>query len=121
MGALTEGKTIMPKENAANFGGRLRELREAAGLTQVQLAERVGLYSQGVVKLERGEREPAWATVIVLAEALGVDCRAFLQAPASISERKIGRPAKAPVTARASSDGDGQPPKKRGRPRKNKE
>jgi transcriptional regulator with XRE-family HTH domain len=79
---------------ASHFGRNLRELRERSGLTQAQLAERAGLHPQGVVKLERGEREPAWATVVALAEALDVDCRAFLaDLLESASElRRRGRP-----------------------------
>jgi transcriptional regulator with XRE-family HTH domain len=63
--------------NAITFGHRLRELREAAGMTQIQLAERSGMHRQGIAKLELGEREPTWATVQALAAALGVDCTAF--------------------------------------------
>jgi transcriptional regulator with XRE-family HTH domain len=73
-----------------DFGPRLRELREAAGLTQVQLAEQAGLHPQGVIKLERGEREPAWSTVVALAAALGVSCERFLE-PAAAAP---GRPRK---------------------------
>jgi transcriptional regulator with XRE-family HTH domain len=67
----------MAKQSVIAFGVRLRELREAAGLTQAQLAERAGLHPQGVVKLERGEREPAWSTLLALADALGVSVSAF--------------------------------------------
>ena len=81
---------------ASHFGARLRELREESGMTQAQIAERAGLHPQGVVKLERGEREPAWATVVALAEALGVDCRAFLKEPSAeaTEPRSPGRPPK---------------------------
>jgi transcriptional regulator with XRE-family HTH domain len=78
------------------FGARLKELREAAGLTQVQLAEKAELHPQGIIKLERGERKPAWETVIALAKALDVTCDAFQQLPASYSEPKVGRPRKEP-------------------------
>jgi len=64
--------------NAGEFGRRVRALREENGLTQKELAERAGLHPQGIVKLERGERQPAWATVLALAEALGVTCLAFV-------------------------------------------
>jgi transcriptional regulator with XRE-family HTH domain len=59
------------------FAARLKALREARGLTQKQLAERADLHLGAVFKLEQGKREPAWSTVLALAEALGVDCRAF--------------------------------------------
>lgn len=59
------------------FGERLKELREAAGLSQAQLAERAEMNVFGVAKLEQGQREPSWATVQALAAALGVECTAF--------------------------------------------
>lgn len=59
------------------FGRRLKELREAASLTQQQLAEKAGLNQFGVAKLEQGVRSPAWETVQALARALGVSCQAF--------------------------------------------
>jgi transcriptional regulator with XRE-family HTH domain len=59
------------------FASRLKERREAAGLTQAALAERAGLHALTVAKLEQGLREPTWATVQALAKALGVRCTAF--------------------------------------------
>ncbi len=78
---------------AEHFGRLLRTLRQAAGLTQKQLAERSGLHTQAIVKLERGERQPAWATVITLAGALGVTCLAFVE-PASPDSAYAEKPAK---------------------------
>src|SRR5918912_550281 len=80
------------------FAGRLKELREQAGLTQQQLGERAGLSKAGIADLEqsRGGREPTWGTVIALAKALGVGCTAFLQEPTSAPERRRGRPPKHP-------------------------
>jgi transcriptional regulator with XRE-family HTH domain len=60
-----------------HFARRLRELREAANLSQSELTDLAGMHRQGVGKLERGERSPAWETVQALARALGVDCTAF--------------------------------------------
>jgi predicted ATPase/transcriptional regulator with XRE-family HTH domain len=56
---------------AASFGERLRQLREAAGLTQEELASRANLTAKAVSALERGERKrPYPHTVRSLAEAL---------------------------------------------------
>jgi transcriptional regulator with XRE-family HTH domain len=77
------------------FGPRLRALREGAGLTQRQLADRAGVSLEGVAQWERGVREPGWSNVLVLAEALGVDCTAFTQKPADMAPRGPGRPPKA--------------------------
>ena len=64
--------------DASNFGSRLRQLREKAGLTQKELAEKAGLSQNGISQWEAGKREPAWSAVLALCGALGVDCRAFM-------------------------------------------
>jgi hypothetical protein len=52
------------REQNAPLGARLRRLREAAGLTQEELADRVGLTaSQGRERLGRGERRRLYPTV----------------------------------------------------------
>jgi transcriptional regulator with XRE-family HTH domain len=61
------------------FSLRLKQLREAAGLTQRQLAERARLNRVTVAKFEAGTRSPSWETVIDLADALGVECTAFVE------------------------------------------
>jgi transcriptional regulator with XRE-family HTH domain len=77
--ALKDYTCFMPKKaEPTGFGIRLKELREAAGLTQDELAERAGLYKFSVAKLEQGVREPVWSTVLTLAAALGVNCLAFV-------------------------------------------
>jgi len=58
---------------ADGFGPRLRQLRQAAGLTQEQLAERAGVSAQAVAALETGRRRhPYPHTVRALAAALGL-------------------------------------------------
>ncbi len=51
---------------------RIRELRENKSWTQQKLAERAGLNSNFVAKVERGESKPSGVTIIKLAKALGV-------------------------------------------------
>jgi transcriptional regulator with XRE-family HTH domain len=59
--------------SAPPFGERLRQLREAAGLTQEELASRANLTAKAVGALERGERKrPYPHTVRSLADALGL-------------------------------------------------
>lgn len=65
------------KRRETAFGARLRALREAAGLTQAELAEQAGMLSSVLARLERGEREPQWSTVLALASALDVSTDAF--------------------------------------------
>lgn len=55
----------------ASFGEQLRRLREAAGLTQEELAARANLTANAISALERGERrQPYPHTVRALADAL---------------------------------------------------
>ena len=55
------------------FGARLRRLREAAGLTQEELAVRAGLSRNAVSALERGlHKRPYPHTIRSLADALGL-------------------------------------------------
>ena len=55
------------------FGAQLRQLREAARLTQEELASRAGLTAKAISMLERGERKrPYPHTVRALADALGL-------------------------------------------------
>jgi transcriptional regulator with XRE-family HTH domain len=65
----------MPKK--PTFASRLRQLRAAAGISQYELAKRCRLPRQTVSRLEKGDSEPSWTTVQILAWALGVDCREF--------------------------------------------
>ena len=58
----------------SEFGARLRRCREAAALTQEELADRAGLTVKAVGALERGERRwPHPHTVRSLADALQLD------------------------------------------------
>ena len=61
-------------EGAKSFGERLRRHREAAGLSQEELAEKAGISGKAIGALERGERRrPYPATIRQLADALGLD------------------------------------------------
>jgi transcriptional regulator with XRE-family HTH domain len=50
----------------------LRQERQRAGLSQEELAFRANVDRTFVSRAERGERQPALATVLLLAEALDV-------------------------------------------------
>jgi putative transcriptional regulator len=80
--------------NGDYFAGRLKELREAAGLTQAELAERSGLSQKAISQWEQGVARPLWDNVIALAAALGVDVAEFLKAPAKRPPAGRGRPRK---------------------------
>ena len=66
------GLSVRPKQELS-LGTQLRQLREAAGLTQEALAFRAGLTPNAVSDLERGKTQrPYPHTVRSLADALGL-------------------------------------------------
>jgi transcriptional regulator with XRE-family HTH domain len=83
------------------FYGRLRELREAAGLSREQLAESAGVKPSAVRDIEQGVYSPNWETVVSLCRALGVRADAFLQPPADRPPQGPGRPRKATANSAA--------------------
>lgn len=76
----------------AEFGRRLRTLRRAAGLTQLQLGLRVGYHHSAVSKLEAGLREPPVGLVRRLDTVLrtGGELAAIVAAPRE-TPRRAGR------------------------------
>jgi len=73
MHGLGDGYRVVRAEGPS-FGERLRQLREAAGLTQEELAARASLTAKGIAAIERGRRQrPYPHTVRALADALGLD------------------------------------------------
>jgi transcriptional regulator with XRE-family HTH domain len=81
--------------SAAWFPSRLRQLRDEAGLTQRELAERLRTTVRTVSRLETGAQEATWPMVVTLAEVFGVTCESFMQEPDALPEPKRGRPRKA--------------------------
>ncbi len=53
------------------MGEKLKAARKAAGLSQVELAEKVGCTQKDICRWETEEREPRARTLKKLAQALG--------------------------------------------------
>ena len=54
------------------FGARMATLRRAAGISQAQLAERLGVSPSAIGMYEQGRREPSLDTLVAIADVLGV-------------------------------------------------
>ncbi|MCB9832081.1 MAG: helix-turn-helix transcriptional regulator [Planctomycetes bacterium] len=63
-------RTASDPEIMVALGGRLRALRQAAGLSMVAVAERTGLSRRTVARAEAGDN-PTLATLIQLLRVLG--------------------------------------------------
>ena len=55
-----------------SFSDRLRETRKRSGLTQMQIAEKLGITAQSYSQYETGKRQPKAETLKRIADALGV-------------------------------------------------
>lgn len=62
-----------------NMGERIRAVRKAAGVTQRELAERLGIFYQQISQYERGERNPKYETVEKIADALGISVEELIR------------------------------------------
>jgi len=59
------------------FAERLRELRDALGLSEAKLAKASGVSFASIHEYGMGRRKPSFAAVVKIARALGVTCEAF--------------------------------------------
>jgi DNA-binding XRE family transcriptional regulator len=97
------------KEQPTGFGRKLKAIRERAGLTQDELAERTGLNKFSIAKLEQEHREPNWPTVLSLARALGVSCEAFTEEPLTAETPAPGESPPAPAPPKRKAAGGKKP------------
>jgi DNA-binding XRE family transcriptional regulator len=96
---LIAADNLLFGRNDTFFAGRLRELRQQAGLTQQQLADNAKMTRDGIAQIETGKNSPSWETVVVLCQALGVDCTEFTKEPTDKKKPGPGRPPKADEAA----------------------
>jgi transcriptional regulator with XRE-family HTH domain len=99
-------RRTMGEGDRSVFAGHLRRLREAAGVTQEELAERAGLTAKGISALERGDRRrPYPATVRALADALDLSSDERTALIAAIPSRSVpeDRAVPAPPTTQSFS------------------
>lgn len=68
----------------------LRALRKRAGMTQPELAEKLGVSRSAVSMYERGMREPNFSTLEALSDIFGVDMNTLTgTAPEEAQEPKV--------------------------------
>ena len=78
MGAGAVAKTLGSERHKARIS-LLIEAREKAGLTQTELAEKIGEYQSFVARLESGQRRVDVVEFLGLAEVLGFDAEENLR------------------------------------------
>jgi transcriptional regulator with XRE-family HTH domain len=60
------------------FGQRLREARIAAGITQQELASRIGMQRSHLSEIESGQQNVTLRSMTALAQALGLQIQVLL-------------------------------------------
>jgi len=60
------------------LGARITRLRKAAGMSQAELAQRVGVSTSAIGMYEQGRREPSCALLVSLARALNTSLQYLL-------------------------------------------
>jgi transcriptional regulator with XRE-family HTH domain len=71
------------------IGHRIKQAREAKGLTQAQLAEKVGLSVSHISVIERGIKTPKLETLVDILNVLKVDANFVLTDVLSISNEIV--------------------------------
>ena len=63
---------LSDEERRKEFGARIRIMRKSLGLTQADLAKKIGVTKQVITNYELGLREPPFRNLIGLSRALNV-------------------------------------------------
>lgn len=79
---------LMPsnRDSVPGLAAKLREARDAAGLSQVQAGEKAGVHHVSIAKFETEKATPTLRVLYLLADAYGVDVCDLLP-PAKKSRR----------------------------------
>ncbi|MBR6321414.1 MAG: helix-turn-helix transcriptional regulator [Lachnospiraceae bacterium] len=74
------------KEFLYDLGKRIHDLRKGAGMTQQELADRIGVSFQCISYAERGEREPKSTNLLKIANVLHVSTDYLLTGKLSVGD-----------------------------------
>ena len=72
------------------FGMKLRESRRACGLTQEQLARRIGVDAQQIHKYESGKQQPPLERLFDILIVLGIPILEVIEMDAETAEKLFG-------------------------------
>ena len=63
---------LTDEERRKQFGARIKNMRKSLGLTQADLAKKIGVTKQAITTYETGIREPSFRNLIKLSRVLNV-------------------------------------------------
>jgi transcriptional regulator with XRE-family HTH domain len=76
------------------LGDRIRQARERVGLSQIELARRIGLSKNAMNSIETGDADPRASRIVAIAQELGVSTDALLLDKQATRSREHTPPAK---------------------------
>jgi transcriptional regulator with XRE-family HTH domain len=78
---------------AERLGQRIARHRRAAGLTQAELAEKVGVQPESISRLETGKRRVSMEKLVLISESLSLELHELfrLQSTDSPKDKAMGR------------------------------
>jgi transcriptional regulator with XRE-family HTH domain len=78
----------------ANLGQRIRQAREQAQMSQVELARRIGISANALCSIEAGETDPRVSRVVAIARELHISLDALvgIESPAKRQRRRTAAP-----------------------------
>jgi HTH-type transcriptional regulator/antitoxin HipB len=82
---------IVLVRTVADVGARVRAGRHALGLTQAQLAQRLGMSRQWVVDLEAGRGAPGFGAVVTALAEVGISLNAVPAPDTSLLDAIVDR------------------------------
>ena len=68
----TDTLKLSDEDRRKDFGARVRIMRKSLGLTQAELAKKIGTTPEAITNYERGKREAPFKNLIGLSQALNV-------------------------------------------------
>ena len=84
------------------LGDRIRQARERVGLSQMELARRIGLSKNAMNSIEAGDADPRASRIVAIAQELGVSTDALLLDKQATGSREHTPPAKRQRTRHAA-------------------
>ena len=70
------------------LGDRIRQARERVGLSQIELARRIGLSKNAMNSIEAGDADPRASRIVAIAQVLGVSTDVLLLEQSATGSRE---------------------------------
>jgi transcriptional regulator with XRE-family HTH domain len=86
------------KQLLRSLAGKVKELREGAGLSQEEFSESARMHRTSIGYFEQARREPNLSTMLILADTLGVTLDKLVEGVPVPQERRPARQRKQPAS-----------------------